>query len=48
MAYAKKMVCVRDYEEEALKILPRNALDYYKSGADEEITLRLNQDAFSR
>lgn len=41
-------VCVNDFEENALKVLPINARDYYKSGANAETTLRNNQDAFKR
>ena len=42
------LVCVDDFEREARSILPRNALDYYRSGADEELTLQLNKDALKR
>ena len=42
------MVCVDDFEREAYKILPRNALDYYRSGADEEQTLGVNKEALRR
>nr|XP_045625389.1 hydroxyacid oxidase 1-like isoform X2 [Procambarus clarkii] len=44
----KTLVCVSDYETEAYRILPQNALDYYRSGAMEEITLRENKEAFNR
>jgi len=43
-----KFVCVDDYEKEAFKKLSQAALDYYRSGADEEVTLRSNVDAFRR
>ena len=41
-------VCLKDFEREAKQILPRNALNYYKSGADDEITLSENAAAFKR
>lgn len=44
----KSFICVDDYETEAYKKLPKEALDYYRSGADEELTLRANRDAFKR
>jgi (S)-2-hydroxy-acid oxidase len=44
----KSLVCVRDFERYAISILPKNALDYYCSGAGEEFTLALNRDAFRR
>jgi len=43
-----KLVCIQDFEKEAFKILDQNTLDYYKSGADDEITLRENKSAFKR
>ncbi|KAI9565496.1 hypothetical protein GHT06_009288 [Daphnia sinensis] len=45
---ALKFVCVEDYEKHAAKVLPSYALEYYKSGADEEQTLRENRDSFKR
>jgi len=44
----KNLVCVGDFERHAVSILPKNALDYYCSGAGEEFTLGLNRDAFRR
>lgn len=44
----KSLVCVGDFERQAASILPKNALDYYCSGAGEEFTLGLNRDAFRR
>lgn len=41
-------ICVDDYEQEAFKRLPKQALDYYRSGADEEVTLRANVEAFRK
>ncbi len=43
-----KFVSVEDYENHAYKVLPTYALEYYKSGADEEQSLRDNRDAFKR
>lgn len=43
-----RLVCVRDFEEYACQRLDRNALDYYKSGAGHEQTLRDNKEAFTR
>ena len=45
---AARMVCVDDFERYACKTLSKNTLDYYRSGADEEITLRDNILAFKR
>lgn len=42
------LVCVADYEEKAKKILEKSALDYYRSGAGDEYTLKLNKQAFNR
>ena len=43
-----EMFCVSDFEEHARKVLPKNAWDYYSSGANQEQSLRDNVDAFSR
>ena len=40
--------CLDDIEHEAFKILPRNALDYYRSGANQMISLRENRTAFQK
>jgi hypothetical protein len=42
------VVCLDDFEREAVKVLPKNAFDYFRSGADDEATLRDNIDAFKR
>ena len=39
---------IAEYERYAKDNLPRNAHDYYASGANDMITLRENRDAFSR
>lgn len=41
-------VCVEDFEKHALKILTPLARDYYKDGAGEEHSLKLNKEAFSK
>ncbi|KAJ2027561.1 Hydroxyacid oxidase 1 [Coemansia sp. S610] len=45
---AKPLVSLDDFEQHALRNLDRNALDYYRSGAQDMITLRENQRAFDR
>lgn len=42
------LVCVEDFERYAYQHLPRNALDYYRSGANDEQSLKDNRLAFSR
>ena len=42
------VTCLQDIEDIALKTLPRNALDYYRSGANHMSTLRENQAAFQK
>jgi len=44
----KDLVSVFDYEAAAQEILPKVAFDYYSSGANDEITLRENHDAYDR
>lgn len=41
-------VSVEDFEASALRKLPKNAADYYKSGATAEQTLIENRNAFTR
>lgn len=48
MSGEKRLVCVSDFEQRAINLLPKNALDYYRSGAGEEFTLNLNREAFRR
>jgi len=43
-----ELVCLADFEKYACKVLPKNAIDYYRSGADGEITLYDNVKALSR
>ncbi|XP_053680555.1 uncharacterized protein LOC128731456 [Anopheles nili] len=42
------LVSVRDYEQRAYEIVPRIALDYYRSGAGDELSLQLNRTGFDR
>lgn len=39
---------VLEYEEYARAYLPKNAFDYYASGADDMVTLKENREAFKR
>ncbi|GFY55716.1 hydroxyacid oxidase 1 [Trichonephila inaurata madagascariensis] len=48
MSKSSDFICVDDFEKYALRTLPRNAADYYRSGANEEQTLRENREAFKR
>jgi isopentenyl diphosphate isomerase/L-lactate dehydrogenase-like FMN-dependent dehydrogenase len=43
-----KPLNVLEYEEYAREYLPKNAYDYYASGADDMVSLRENRDAFKR
>ena len=45
---ANSFTCVDDFERYAFNNLPKNALDYYRSGADQQITLNENRNAFTR
>lgn len=45
---SKPLVGVHDYEQEAHRHLPRTALDYYRSGALDEVTLKENKEAMDR
>lgn len=42
------LVSIKDFEEFACSVLPRNALDYYRSGAGAQETLANNSRAFSK
>src|SRR5210317_2358556 len=44
----KDLVNVFDYETEARAKLPKMAYDYYRSGANDEITLHENHNAYER
>ena len=41
-------VSLDDFEVYARKFLPRNALDYYRSGANDQVTLSDNLKSFQR
>ncbi|XP_063918002.1 2-Hydroxyacid oxidase 1-like [Zophobas morio] len=44
----ESLVCVKDFERHAFSVLPRSALDFYRSGAGAETTLVHNRRAFSK
>ncbi len=44
----ESLVCIQDFENKALAILDRNARNYFKSGSDDEYTVRENTEAFTR
>ncbi|XP_046975660.1 2-Hydroxyacid oxidase 1 [Vanessa cardui] len=44
----EKYISVKELEDAALALLPKNARDYYKSGATEEYTLAENRRAYQR
>ena len=44
----ERLLTVDDFEAAARAVLPRSAYDYYRSGADDERTLRQNRRAFRR
>ncbi|CAG7729944.1 unnamed protein product [Allacma fusca] len=44
----EKLVCVKDFAADASNKLSKNALEYFQSGADDEVTLRENSTAFQR
>src|SRR5262249_15149756 len=44
----ERLLTVDDFEAAARAVLPRMAYDYYRSGADDERTLRRNRRAFRR
>lgn len=44
----RNLVSLFDYENAAKEILPKVAYDYYASGANDEITLRENHNAYER
>ena len=48
MASQFQPVCLADFEKFAYETLPRNALDYYRSGANNQETLEDNVKAFIR
>ena len=43
-----RTVCVKDFEDFAKQNLPKNAFDYYQSGADDEYSLQDNVLSFKR
>uniref|UniRef100_A0A0N4ZVZ4 FMN hydroxy acid dehydrogenase domain-containing protein n=1 Tax=Parastrongyloides trichosuri TaxID=131310 RepID=A0A0N4ZVZ4_PARTI len=47
-SFSKKLICLKDIEEEALRKLPKTYGDYFKGGSDDEITLRRNIEAYKK
>ena len=45
---SRDMFCLSDFEAHAESVLPKNAWDYYSSGANQEQSLRDSVEAFSR
>lgn len=43
-----KFISVRDFENYAIRTLPRTVLGYYQSGSCEEYTLSINNKAFNK
>lgn len=41
------LISLDDYEKRAHELLPKNALDYYRSGAGDEQTLKWNRKDFN-
>jgi (S)-2-hydroxy-acid oxidase len=41
------LISLDDYEKKASQLLPKNALDYYRSGAGNEQTLKWNRNDFN-
>ncbi len=42
------LVSLDDYEEAAVKKIPKAVLEYYRGGAGNELSLQLNRSAFDR
>lgn len=43
-----ELVSLNDYEEKAAEKLPKTTLEYYRSGAGDELTVLLNRTCFDR
>jgi len=43
-----KLVCIRDFDQAASEIFDENSKVYFNSGADEEVTVQENREAFNR
>lgn len=48
MAVLDGLVNLSDFERRAKQILPKQAADYYGSGAGREISLKLNKSIYSQ
>lgn len=44
----ERLVCVSDFETQAGSILGKNAWEFFTSGADDELTVKGNKDAYDR
>lgn len=42
------LVCVSDYEKRAAELMARIPWEYYRGGAGDEISLRLNRYAYDQ
>lgn len=42
------MICLSDFEKKAAECLPQSSWGYYRSGAGDEFTLKLNRTAYNR
>lgn len=42
------LVCVEDYEQNAINTFDKNCIAFFKGGADDEYTLHDNVSAFKR
>ena len=43
---SERLVNLREFEEEARRVLPKDVFEFYAGGADDEVTARENQEAF--
>jgi isopentenyl diphosphate isomerase/L-lactate dehydrogenase-like FMN-dependent dehydrogenase len=42
------LVCLKDFEAAALQKLEPSTADYYRGGADDEVTAEDNKDAYNK
>lgn len=43
-----ELVCVSDYEKRAAKLFAKGPWEFFRSGAGDETTLKLNRTAFDK
>ena len=48
MTAKPQLACVDDYAAYAKSVLDKNAFDYFASGANSQVTLSENREAFNR